>query len=158
LRKWQAFRNYLHDLTRFPDMQSATDTFDKYLAYAIAFGVEKQWVRRFEGMNVASPGWYHPPIFIPINVGGGLPTNMGGNIGGTIGGAGGGVGVPNLPGGGFSLDSISEGLFSSLSHVSSALTSAPSSTGSGRGAFGGGGGGFGGGFGGGGGGGGVHAG
>jgi uncharacterized membrane protein len=159
VRKWQAFRNYLHDLTRFPDMQTATDTFDKYLAYAIAFGVEKQWVRRFEGMNVSSPGWYHPPIFIPINVGGGLPTNMGGNMGGGLAGAGGGGGVPNLPGGGFSLDTISDGLFSSLSHVSSALTSAPSSTGSGHGAFGGGGGGgFGGGFSGGGGGGGVHAG
>ena len=46
-----------------------------------------------------------------------------------------------MPGGGFSLDTISDGLFSSLSNMSSVLTSAPSSTGSGRGAFGGGGGG-----------------
>ena len=57
---------------------------------------------------------------------------------------GGGIG-PSIPGGGFSLDTISDGLFSSLGHMSSVLTSAPSSTGSGHGAFGGGGGHFGGG-------------
>jgi uncharacterized membrane protein YgcG len=139
VRKWQAFENYLRDLTRFQDMQSAQDNFDKYLAYAIAFGVEKEWARRFEGLSVPSPGWYHPPIFIPVN--------MGGPIGGSTVGTGGGLGAPNLPGGGFSLDSISDGLFSSLNHMSNVLTSAPSSSGSGHGAFGGGGGGsFGGGF------------
>ncbi|HLA81264.1 MAG TPA: DUF2207 domain-containing protein [Thermoleophilia bacterium] len=155
-RKWEAFRNYLQDLTRFQDMGAAQDAFEKYLPYAIAFGVEKQWVRRFEGLAVPPPVWYHP-VFIPIPIGGG-PLG-GGGLGGGIGGdlAGGG-GVPGVPGGGFSLDSISDGLFSSLNNMSSVLTSAPSSSGSGRGAFGGGGGGFGGGFSGGGGGGGFRAG
>jgi uncharacterized membrane protein len=138
VRKWHAFRNYLHDLTRFQDMESAKDNFDKYLAYAIAFGVEKEWARRFEGLSVPSPGWYHPPIFIPVNMGGPVGT-------GTLGT--GGLGAPHLPGSGFNLDSISDGLFSSLNHISNTLTSAPSSSGSGHGAFGGGGGGsFGGGF------------
>jgi uncharacterized protein (TIGR04222 family) len=165
-RKWEAFRNYLHDLTRFQDMESAKDSFEKYLAYAIAFGVERQWVRRFEGLNVPSPTWYHPPIFIPMPTdgsfgGGPVGGGIGGGLGGGIGGRGGGAG---LPGGGFSLDTISDGLFNSLGHMSSVLTSAPSSTGSGHGAFGGGGGGgfsgggFGGGFSGGGGGGGFRAG
>ena len=159
-RKWEAFRNYLHDLTRFQDMESAKDSFEKYLAYAIAFGVERQWVRRFEGLDVPSPTWYHPPIFLPTpsdgSFGGGP---VGGGIGGGIGGGFGGGGA-GLPGGGFSLDTISDGLFNSLGHMSSVLTSAPSSTGSGHGAFGGGGGGggFGGGFSGGGGGGGFRAG
>jgi uncharacterized protein (TIGR04222 family) len=146
VRKWQAFRNYLQDLTRFQDMESARDNFDKYLAYAIAFGVERQWVRRFEGLNVPPPTWYHPPIFLPT--GGPLYHGpMGGGVGGGFGGGGGGAGGPSLPGGGggFSLDTISDGLFNSLGHMSSVLTSAPSSTGSGRGAWGGGGGGFGGG-------------
>ena len=162
-RKWEAFRNYLHDLTRFQDMESAKDSFEKYLAYAIAFGVERQWVRRFEGLNVPSPTWYHPPIFIPMSTdgsfGGGMSGGpVGGGIGGGMGGGGGGAG---LPGGGFGLDTISDGLFNSLGHVSSVLTSAPSSTGSGHGSFGGGGGGgggFSGGFSGGGGGGGFGAG
>jgi uncharacterized protein (TIGR04222 family) len=141
VRKWQAFRNYLHDLTRFQDMQSAKDNFEKYLAYAIALGVERQWVRRFEGLNVPSPGWYHPPILLPIPIGGPYPGGMGGGLGGGM------AGGPHLPGGGFNLDTISNGLFNSLGHMSSVLTSAPSSTGSGHGAFGGGGfsgGGFGG--------------
>jgi uncharacterized protein (TIGR04222 family) len=153
-RKWQAFRNYLEDLTRFQEMESAQETFEKYLPYAIAFGVEKQWVRRFEGLSVPPPVWYHP-VFIPIPTGRGPVLDTGGGIGGSLGG---GVGGGGLPGGGFSLDTISDGLFSSLNNMSSVLTSAPSSSGSGRGAFGGGGGGFGGGFSGGGGGGGFHAG
>jgi uncharacterized protein (TIGR04222 family) len=159
VRRWQSFRNYLRDLTRFQDMESAKDQFEKYLAYAIAFGVEKEWVRRFEGLNAPPPVWYHPPIFIPINMGGPLSGGMGGGVGDAVGGGIGGA-LGGGPGGGFSLDSISDGLFSSLNNVSSALTSAPSSTGSGHGAFGGGGGGggFGGGFSGGGGGGGFHAG
>jgi uncharacterized protein (TIGR04222 family) len=152
-RKWEAFRNYLHDLTRFQDMGAAQETFEKYLAYAIAFGVEKQWVRRFEGLNVPPPVWYHP-VFIPVPMGSG-PMGMGGGVGGLGGGLAGGSGVP---GGGFSLDTISSSLFGSLNNMSSVLTSAPSSSGSGHGAFGGGGGGFGGGFSGGGGGGGFRAG
>ena len=151
-KKWEAFRNYLHDLTRFQDMGAAQESFEKYLPYAIAFGVEKQWVRRFEGLDVPPPVWYHP-VFIPIPIGSGpVATGGGGSLGGGAGGA------PSMPGGGFSLDSISDGLFSSLNNMSSVLTSAPSNSGSGRGAWGGGGGGFGGGFSGGGGGGGFRAG
>ncbi len=134
------------------------ESFEKYLPYAIAFGVEKDWVRRFEGLSVPPPVWYHP-VWIPIPIGSG-PGDTGG-LGGGLGGElarGGGVGGPAMPGGGFSLDTISDGLFGSLNNMSSVLTSAPSSSGSGRGAFGGGGGGFGGGFSGGGGGGGFSAG
>jgi uncharacterized protein (TIGR04222 family) len=155
-RKWESFRNYLQDLTRFQDLGTAKEAFEKYLPYAIAFGVEKHWVRRFDGLSVPPPMWYHP-VFIPIPIGGG--PIMGGGVGGGIGGGlAGGGGASGLPGGGFSLDTISDGLFGSLNNMSSVLTSAPSSSGSGRGAFGGGGGGFGGGFSGGGGGGGFSAG
>jgi uncharacterized membrane protein YgcG len=153
-RKWVAFRNYLRDLAKFNDLATARDAFEKYLPYAIAFGVEHDWVRRFQSLEVPSPTWYHP-VFLPGTgpwVGG--PGNMG-----PVGGPGAG-GMPmggGLPTGGFSLDSISNSLFGSLHEMSSVLTSAPSSSGSGRGAFGGGGGGFGGGFGGGGGGGGFSA-
>ncbi|NLE74162.1 MAG: DUF2207 domain-containing protein [Actinobacteria bacterium] len=148
-KKWEAFRNYLRDLTRFQDMSSAKETFEKYLPYAIAFRVEKDWVRRFQDMQVPAPTWYHP-VFIPTYTGGlsGTGRAAGGTTDGTL----------PMGGGGFSLDSISDSLFSGLNNVSNTLTSAPSSSGSGRGAFGGGGGGFGGGFSGGGGGGGFRAG
>jgi hypothetical protein len=46
--------------------------FAKYLPFAIVFGVTKQWAKRFEGLDAASPamggmGWYvGPHVFSPI--------------------------------------------------------------------------------------------
>ena len=162
-RRWEAFKNYLRDLTRFQEMQAAKETFEKYLPYASAFGVEKEWVRRFEGVTVSSPDWYHPPVIVNLPGGPVRRGGLGGGLGGgTLTQAGSG---PGSPGGGFSLDTISDGLFKSLSNMSNVLTAVPSSKGGrsgggawGGGGFSGGGGGFGGGFSGGGGGGGSRAG
>ena len=151
-KKWGAFRNYLRDLRRFDDMDTAREAFEKYLPYAIAFGVEKDWVRRFRDVQVPPPTWYHP-VFVPgystWASGGrtGVPPAMAGPAGDSPRGG--------MPAGGFSLDSISNSLFSSLNNISSTLTSSPKSSGS---SSGGSGGGFGGGFSGGGGGGGFRAG
>lgn len=147
--RWEAFRNYLRDLGRYDDLATARETFERYLPYAVAFGVERDWVRRFQDIEVPGPTWYHP-LDVPGGRRGRAETG-GGMMGMPAGGGG-------IGGGGFSLDSMSDSLFSSLNSVSSVLTSAPSSSGSGKGAFGGGGGGFGGGFSGGGGGGGFRAG
>lgn len=157
-RGWEAFRNYLRDLTRFQDMETARESFEKYLPYAIAFGVEKEWVRRFEGLTVPPPDWYHPPVILHgPSIGGGWGQHPGGSLGD---GFDPGRGLSGAPGGGLSLDTISAGLFRSLGNMSSVLTSSPGSSGSGSGAFGGGGssGGGGGSFSGGGGGGGFRAG
>ncbi len=145
-RKWEAFRNYLKDLSRYQDMQTARDTFEKYLPYAIAFGVERSWVRRFEDMQLPAPIWYRPLV---------IGQNQPGPVWADTGGVN--TGLPTgIPGGGVpSLDSISDSLFSSLNSMSSVLTSSPSGSGSSSGGFGGG---FGGGFSGGGGGGGFRAG
>lgn len=146
-RKWEAFRNYLKDLTRYQDMQTARETFEMYLPYAIAFGVERSWVRRFEDLQLPAPTWYRP-VIIAQNQPGPVWADTGGASTGLPSGIPGGGGVP-------SLDSISDGLFSSLNSMSSVLTSSPSGSGSRSGGFGGG---FGGGFSGGGGGGGFRAG
>lgn len=153
-RKWEAFRNYLNDLTRYQDLATARETFEQYLPYAIAFGVERDWVRRFEQLQLPAPTWYVPM---------GFPNSTTGPVLADTGPAGPTVLPTGIPGGGgglggLSLDSISDGLFSSLNSMSNTLTSRPSSSGSGSGAWGGGGGGFGGGFSGGGGGGGFRAG
>ncbi|MGZ4815849.1 MAG: DUF2207 domain-containing protein [Terriglobales bacterium] len=50
------------------------DTFEKYLPYAMALGVEHQWARAFEGIVQNPPSWYVPyggygpgyPMFNPI--------------------------------------------------------------------------------------------
>ena len=139
-KKWEAFRNYLDDLERFQDMEAAKEKFETCLPYAIALGVEKEWTRRFEAMNVPPPDWYHPPVIVQGGGPGRLPT------GGLGGAPGKGVSLPS--GGGFSLGDVSDGLFGALGRVSSVLTASPSKSGSsGRGAWGGGfsGGGFGGG-------------
>lgn len=48
------------------------DTFEKFLPYAIALGVEKRWARKFEGIYQTPPQWYagrspmssfHPGVF-----------------------------------------------------------------------------------------------
>jgi len=154
-RRWEAFRNYLRDLTRFQDMETARESFEKYLPYAIAFGVEKEWVRRFEGLTVPPPDWYHPPVILyGPSTGGTRSRRSGGSLGDGLDPGG---GLSGAPGGGLSLDTISAGLFKSLGNMSSVLTSVPASSGSGSGGFGGGSSG-GGGFSGGGGGGGFRAG
>jgi uncharacterized membrane protein len=35
--------------------------FDRYLPFAMAFGVEKKWARAFEGIYTQSPTWYAGP-------------------------------------------------------------------------------------------------
>ena len=35
--------------------------FDRYLPFAMAFGVEKKWARAFEGIYTQSPNWYVGP-------------------------------------------------------------------------------------------------
>jgi len=32
--------------------------FEKLLPYAIAFGVEKVWAKRFQDLNIGQPDWY----------------------------------------------------------------------------------------------------
>ena len=39
------------------------EMFDRYLPYAMAFGVEKKWARAFEGIYTEAPRWYVGPSF-----------------------------------------------------------------------------------------------
>ena len=45
------------------------ELFDKYLPFAMAFGVEKQFARAFEGIYTESPRWYVGPSMANFNVG-----------------------------------------------------------------------------------------
>lgn len=148
-RKWEAFYNYLRDLNRFQDLQTARDTFERFLPYAVAFGVERDWARRFDGLAVPAPGWMLPlPVPVPAS-----PPSGGGTAvsGGPLAGPGGagpawaapsGSPAPASTGGGGSrppltLDGLSDGIFGGLERITSTLLSSPSSTGSGYGAGGG---------------------
>src|SRR5437867_2466799 len=45
------------------------ELFDKYLPYAMAFGVEQQFARAFEGIYTQAPQWYVGPSVMNFNVG-----------------------------------------------------------------------------------------
>ncbi len=148
---WNAFKRYLKDIERYDDLQEKKDIFERYLPYAIAFGMQRDYIRKFSAVQAPAPRWYYP--YPPIIYGG--PRPVSGLPGDVTGGGAGGGGLPSLQGmsDGMagSLQSMSDGLVSMLNSASSTLTSQPRSSGSGGGGFSGGGGGFSGGGGGGGG-------
>lgn len=83
------------------------ELFDKYLPFAIAFGVEKEWAKQFEGIYTEPPEWYRGHSFTTFStaafiddVGGMctsvgsavMPSSSGGSASGGGGSAGGGFG------------------------------------------------------------------
>lgn len=168
--KWKAFKRYLEDIDKNADLEESQDIYERYLPYAVAFGIEKGWVTKFESAGAQTPDWFGGggPIIITSSgeqhrtggSGGGWIYGGSGVPGGDSGGSGGGWGIPDLQG---SSDSASRGLGGASGSLLGMLGTAAKvlSDSSGGGGFGGGGGGFsgggGGGFGGGGGGGGSSS-
>ncbi len=119
--RWRAFKRYLQSIERHETLEEARDLFDRYLSYAVAFGLERQWIASFASVGASSPGWFAPaggfggrdidaadPIFDVLQTGW-----MIGHLGGPggVGGPGGGdvnfpdvgvpdVNMPNMPEGG----------------------------------------------------------
>ena len=145
--RWRAFRRYLADIERYESVGEADAIFDRYLPYAVAFGLERSWVEKFAAAGAPTPGWFS---------GGGssrrtsddwgdladIPLPRGGS------GAGGRPPLPDLGGlqglsdrGGRSLQISSDALFTLL-RVALMVFSAFAGGGSRGGASGGGGGGF----------------
>ncbi|MEK7786274.1 MAG: DUF2207 domain-containing protein, partial [Chloroflexota bacterium] len=60
--KWQAFQKYLSNIQHYKDVATVADQFEKYLPYAIAFGLERRWITAFAkapgSAAVPAPGWY----------------------------------------------------------------------------------------------------
>lgn len=158
--RWNSFRNYLSRIDQMADMEKAGELFERYLPYAIAFGIKETWINKFKAYpNTPVPAWYFPyfPGGVRTSTAGGGGTKGGGLASPTA------LGGPSGPGGlqGMSdsltggLQSMSDGLTRMLNSTGRVLRSAPSSSGSsGGGGFsgggfsgGGGGGGGGGGFG-----------
>jgi uncharacterized membrane protein YgcG len=111
---WRAFRTYLHKIEQYTDLETATDQFDRYLPYAVAFGLEKSWVRTFARVPATPmPMWYRPYWW----------GHRGHGMGRRKGSAG--TGAPDLadqiarPG--QSMQSISDGLAGGLQNMSDGL-------------------------------------
>ncbi len=158
--RWKAFKRYLEHIEKYTDLEKAKDIYDRYLPYAIAFGLERSFTRKFAQVQTPAPAWW-----VPVGHGhwyGAPDMTEDTGLPGAAPSVGHGVGhqssVPATPGGldGMSqgmfasLDQMSDGLFSMLNDASSTFKSSPSSSDggggwSGGGGFGGGGGGGGGG-------------
>jgi uncharacterized membrane protein YgcG len=126
---WLAFKRYLENISKYTKLEEATDQFDKYLPYAIAFGLDRSWINTFARVNTPIPYWYHPYWY-----GTGLPTSSGS--------AGGSIGTPSVQGMSdglaHSLQNMSNGLTTMLNSAASTFQSRPSSSGGGGGWSGGG--------------------
>ncbi len=147
--KWQAFKTYLQKAEEFVDLKEVTDQFDRYLPYAVAFGLDRTWVNQFSRIeSTPVPPWYFP-VGVPYDSSHRRMRTLG------VPGSGGRPGSPlegpgprDLRGEavrpGPSLDRMSEsmfgslsgmsaGLFSMLNSTASVLSSVPHSSGSGSG-------------------------
>lgn len=147
--RWKAFKNYLKNIERYSNLEQQKEIWDRWLPYAIAFKVDKDYMRKFAAVNAPAPGWYFPSPTLygpyrPWYYGGSAPGAPGGDIGSPLGGGGQG----GSPGGGLSdmsrgmgtsMSAMSAGLGTMLSSAGSTFTSQPSSSGSSGGGWGGGG-------------------
>ncbi len=77
--KWRAFRKYLDEIERYEQLDEARDIFDRYLPYAVAFGLERSWVEKFASVRTPTPTWYGGAGGGPVVIGGG---GWGGGMGG----------------------------------------------------------------------------
>jgi hypothetical protein len=159
--KWRAFKQYLADLDENRATEGSNELFEKYLPYAVAFGLEHSWVSTFAEAGAPAPewyggsdggGWFDPePRRYPRRRSswGGWVVPSGG--GGTDRPGGGSFDLPDIPGpqeasdrGAKSLQSLSGGLFN-LFDVAGSVFEAFGSGGGRHGGFSGGGRSFGGG-------------
>ena len=125
--RWRAFKRYLQEIERYTDLETATELFERYLPYAIAFNLERRWVQKFARIETTPiPGWY-----FPVWMGG--RTSHGGAGRQQVGGEGGArPSVQNMSDGmAGGLQNMSDGLVSMFNSVGKTFTSAPSSSGSG---------------------------
>lgn len=125
--RWRAFKRYLQEIERYTDLETATELFERYLPYAIAFNLERRWVQKFARIETTPiPGWYYPYWM--------TGHASGRSVGrGHVSGEGGArPSVQDMSDGlAGGLQSMSDGLVGMFNSVGKTFTSAPSSSGSG---------------------------
>ncbi|RME81295.1 MAG: DUF2207 domain-containing protein, partial [Caldilineae bacterium] len=161
--RWDAFRTYLRKIDQYTDLERASELFERYLPYAIAFGLEQEYIRTWSKVpQTPVPTWYSPYPRPVYQYGGASESSFGGETaaGQELAGAGaegagagrggreGKGGIPSLGeasrGMSAGLAGMSAGLSRMLSSASRTLTSRPQPSGgtgwsASRGSFGGGG-------------------
>lgn len=123
----EAFRRYLQNIEKYTNVQAATEQFERYLPFAIAFGLDRTWISKFAAVDTPAPTWYVPygrPRYYgprgPAVSGGGSPLS---DIGGAARADGGLAGLDR--GLSQSLSNINSGLTAMFSSVASTFVSTP---------------------------------
>jgi hypothetical protein len=65
--QWRAFERHLRTIEGQRDARSDADTFERYLPYAIALGIDREWVTKFSTAGTPAPRWYRsevPPVIM----------------------------------------------------------------------------------------------
>ena len=100
--KWRAFRRYLQDIEKHRDLGASGEIFDRYLSYAIAFEIDKGWIRKFSEAGARKPSWLGTGGDVADTMGdvviiGGMPDFSGaGDLIGSLGRVAGGASLPNV--------------------------------------------------------------
>ena len=77
--KWEAFKTYLKTIEKYENLPEVGDIFEAYLPYAVAFGLERTWIRKFAAVpSTPVPPWYGYP-HRPLQRGSGQPIYTGGD-------------------------------------------------------------------------------
>ena len=58
--RWRAFKRYLQNLEKYTKVEEATGIFERYLPYAVAFGLEQSFIRKFSPVDAPPPTWWIP--------------------------------------------------------------------------------------------------
>lgn len=98
--RWGAFRRYLAQIERYENLDTARGIFERYLPYAIAFGLDKEWVQKFTRTHAATPAWLNNST-TPVRAARGGRGRGGdiyiGDLPSFGGGSGGGIDLQNMP-------------------------------------------------------------
>jgi uncharacterized membrane protein len=55
---WLGFKTYLEVAEKHRLQNLTPELFEKYLPYAMIFGVEKKWAKAFDALHLPPPSWY----------------------------------------------------------------------------------------------------
>jgi uncharacterized membrane protein YgcG len=120
----EAFKKYLQNIEKYTDLKTAKDLFDKYLPYAIAFGLDRTWIQKFTAVQTPAPAWYIPYIDLGTrgSIGDGSSVI---NSGAAVARAATHTSIGDISGAAvapLSMDRVNEGLSTSLSDVDKGLS------------------------------------
>ena len=118
--KWRAFKRYLQDIQKYTNVQAAADKLQEYLPYAVAMGIEREFVWAYNSVPQALPAWYTPYGLdtVAVDI---LARTVGTTLMSAPPGGGGTVAMPNLDPGA-AMQGMSESLGSAMQGLSDSFT------------------------------------